>query len=95
MRTRKEGNKGKGREGNMHVPGCFPFHFIHLLQQPNPAMPVFPNRDMPNSPLDQLKRTLTDKGLYSPPEGDSPASHDDATLLSVPSHFISTPAVEI
>ncbi|KAI0274283.1 CRAL-TRIO domain-containing protein [Russula aff. rugulosa BPL654] len=36
---------------------------------------------MPHSPLDQLKQTLTDKGLYSPPEGDSPASHDDATLL--------------
>jgi hypothetical protein len=38
-------------------------------------------------PLDQLKRTLADQGLYSPPKGDSPASHDDPTLLSVPSFF--------
>ncbi|KAF8477977.1 CRAL-TRIO domain-containing protein, partial [Russula ochroleuca] len=29
----------------------------------------------------QLKRSLRDQGLYSPPEGISPASHDDATLL--------------
>jgi hypothetical protein len=45
---------------------------------------------MPSSPLDELKRTLADQGLYSPPaEGHSPASHDDATLLSVPSPFLS------
>lgn len=35
------------------------------------------------SPLDQLKRILTDQGLYSPPKDDSPASHDDPTLLFV------------
>jgi len=38
---------------------------------------------MPPSPLDVLKRSLRDEGLYSPPNGPSPASHDDATLLSV------------
>lgn len=47
---------------------------------------------MPTSPLDQLKETLTDEGLYSPPDGDTPPSHDDATLLSVPSYFLSAPA---
>lgn len=36
------------------------------------------------SSLDELKRTLRDQRLYSPPEGNSLASHDDATLLSVP-----------
>jgi len=41
------------------------------------------------SALDQLKLTLTDQGLYNPPEGDSPASHHDATLLSVASYFLS------
>lgn len=44
------------------------------------------------SPLDQLKGTLTEQGLYNPPDGHSPASHDDATLLSVSPHFLSTPA---
>ncbi|KAN0118395.1 CRAL-TRIO domain containing protein [Russula decolorans] len=36
---------------------------------------------MASSPLDQLKRTLAEQGLYSPPDALSPASHDDATLL--------------
>ena len=50
-----------------------------------PFMPsAFPDRAMASSALDQLKHTLSEQGLYSPSEGDSPASHDDATLLSVP-----------
>ncbi len=31
--------------------------------------------------LSELKRSLHDKHLYAPPDGDTPASHDDATLL--------------
>ena len=31
--------------------------------------------------LSELKRSLQDKRLYTPPDGDTPASHDDATLL--------------
>jgi hypothetical protein len=38
---------------------------------------------MASSSLDELKRTLRDQNLYIPPEGNTPASHDDATLLSV------------
>jgi hypothetical protein len=40
---------------------------------------------MAPSSLDKLKRTLRDQDqdLYTPPEGNSPASHDDTTLLSV------------
>ncbi|KAF8272637.1 CRAL-TRIO domain-containing protein [Lactarius quietus] len=34
-----------------------------------------------DSALSELKRSLQDKGLYTPPDGDTPASHDDATLL--------------
>jgi hypothetical protein len=66
----------------MPVPGCFPFLFqrIHLRDV---RCPIGPNRTMAASPLDQLKQTLGDQGLYNPPKGDSPASHDDATLLSV------------
>ena len=40
---------------------------------------------MASTPLDQLKHTLADQGLYTPPHGLSPPSHDDATLLFVPS----------
>ncbi|KAH8979901.1 CRAL-TRIO domain-containing protein [Lactarius akahatsu] len=31
--------------------------------------------------LNELKRSLQDKHLYTPPSSDTPASHDDATLL--------------
>jgi hypothetical protein len=31
--------------------------------------------------LSELKRSLQDKSLYTAPDGDTTASHDDATLL--------------
>ena len=36
-----------------------------------------------DSELDTLKRTLAEQDLYTPPSPHFPASHDDATLLSV------------
>ena len=77
---REDEKRGKGEREWHRRHLCFlSFHLTHSAILPARSLRLA----MASSSLDHLKQSLRDQGLYSPPEGDSPASHDDATLLSV------------